>query len=155
LIQEAARFARNKLKEIERELDTCTTAVGNLPEPSKFREEFERAIGQLRAHSSWRLDVRIENLVFQWNLLTGEWGEAGPLLAEFRKRASDEAEVSEGELLLSEALFVEQQGGILPARAQYQQIMDQLDPTSEPILWSRARYGFLRTDLQLRKKSEV
>ena len=154
--------ARTLLESMRATLGACHSAIARLPVASdkgfqsKFEERFQHYFKLLRVHSAWHLDMRTESLRFQWSLLTGKWTEAQRLLEEFRRLGPEHAEISEGELAIYEAQFMEEQGGHLQARSKYQQLADKLGgPATDPILWARAKYGYLRTDLRVRGKAEI
>lgn len=112
------------------------------------------ALDKLSRNTARKLDYGTEKLRFQIFLLDGQWQQAERLLEEFKLNKDKSAQISDADYQLFEAGMLEARGRVFDANRIFQKLVRQLDPTIDPVTWSRANYAEIRTQLALKGRPE-
>lgn len=110
------------------------------------------ALLKLSRSTSRRLDMSAEKLRFQLYLLGDSWMEAERHLSLLKLQVDSRAELSRADVILMEGGLLEARGQTRAAWQKYDALRSEIDPSVDPVVWTRASYGSLRTYLAMRSK---
>ncbi len=110
------------------------------------------ALMKLSRSTSRRLDMSAEKLRFQMYLLGDSWMEAERHLSLLKLQVDSRAELSRADVILMEGTLLEARGQTRAAWNKFDALRSEIDPSVDPVVWTRASYGALRTQLAMRSK---